>query len=77
MEFIVYDNFLREKCFSFYSLCLIFNVVKVKLQKLLSPIKKHYVMSQSPKIFNILAILDILLIPTLNMVLTVTIFGSF
>ena len=77
MEFIVYDNFLREKCFPFYSLCLIFNVVKVKLQKLLSPIKKHYVMSQSPKIFNILAILDILLIPTLNMVLTVTIFGSF
>ena len=72
MEFIVYDNFLRKKCFSF-----IFNVVRVKLQKFLSPIKKHYFMSQSPKIFNTPAILDIFLIPTLNAVVTVTIFGLF
>ena len=27
MEFIVYDNLLRKKCFSFYSLCLIFNKI--------------------------------------------------
>ena len=73
---IVHDNFLRKKCFSFYSLRLIFNVARVKLQELLSPIEKHDVISQSPKIFNIPAILDIFLISTLNTVLTAIIFGS-
>ena len=77
MKFIVQDSFLRKKCFSFYSLFLMFNGARVKLQKLLSPIKKHYVMSQSPKIFSTPAILDIFLIPTLNMVLTAIMFGSF
>ena len=34
MEFIVHDNFLGKKCFSFYSLCLLFKVARAKLQKL-------------------------------------------
>ena len=77
MEFIIHDNFPRKKCYSYYSLRLIFNVASFKLQELLSPIKKHCVMSQSPKIFNTPAILDIFLIPTLNTVLTAIISGSF
>ena len=75
MEFTVHDSFLGKKSFSFYSLFLLFNGVRVKLQKLLSPIKKHYLMSQLPKIFNTPAILDIFLIPKL--VLTAITFGSF
>ena len=73
MEFTVHDSFLGKK--SFYSMFLIFNGARVKLQKLLSPIKKHYLMSQPPKIFNTPAILDIFLIPKL--VLTAIMFGSF
>ena len=77
MEFIVHEGFLRKKCFSFNDLFLIFNGARVKLKKLLSPTKKPYVMSQSPKIFNTPAISDIFLTPTLNMVLTAIMFDSF
>ena len=51
-------------------------MARVKVQQLLSPIKKHYVMSQSPKIFNKPVIFNIFLIPMLNTVLT-AILGSF